>query len=442
MQKRKGYGKKREMLIGKINTAKRDSPQYGEHFRKSAESDSKDIAIIGGGIASACLSLALIKRDYKVTLYCKDDELAAGASGNLQGALYPLLNGTHDTLGQFFSNSFLFARNYIELVNQFCPFDFDFSGVLQLYHDQTAGKKLDKIIQAKLPKELVQKLNKQQTDQIAQLDIGLQSLYYPLGGWLSPRQMVKAVFKKAQSEGQLSIKLNRKLESFREENNGWSLLFSDRNASHSMLVLTTAMDTLEFPQCEAIPLSAARGQVTHIPTTEKLEKLQTTLCYEGYLTPANKQSHCLGATFKRHQLDSGFSRQEQKDNKQKLAKCITGKAWVEEIECDHNDANVAIRSTTRDHFPYAGAVANYEKTKVEYGNAQKTVNTANAPFYKNLFLLTGLGSRGLCTAPLLAEMLASQINKEPLPFSNDILNALQTNRQWINYLKKGKKLKI
>ena len=57
-------------------------------------------------------------------------------------------------------------------------------------------------------------------------------------------------------------------------------------------------------------------------------------------------------------------------------------------------------------------------------------------------LLTGLGSRGLCTAPLLAEMLASQINQEPLPYSNKILNALQTNRQWVNYLRKGKKLKI
>ena len=64
----------------------------------------------------------------------------------------------------------------------------------------------------------------------------------------------------------------------------------------------------------------------------------------------------------------------------------------------------------------------------------------NAPFHKNLFILTGLGSRGLNTGPLLAETLASQINNEPLPLSLTILNALQCNRQWINYLRKGKKL--
>ncbi|MCW8996991.1 MAG: bifunctional tRNA (5-methylaminomethyl-2-thiouridine)(34)-methyltransferase MnmD/FAD-dependent 5-carboxymethylaminomethyl-2-thiouridine(34) oxidoreductase MnmC [Psychromonas sp.] len=442
MQKRKGYGKKREMLVGKITTDKPNQPQYGEHFRQSAETDSKDIAIVGGGIASACLSLALIKRGYKVTLYCKDKTLAAGASGNQQGALYPLLNGAHDTLGQFFSNCFLFSRNYIKLINQSNPFAFNFSGVLQLYYDQASGQKLDKILQADLPHELVHKLDSQQTDQIAQLDIGQQSLYYPLGGWLNPEQMVKAIFEKAESEGQLSIKLNKRLESFSEENNGWNLHFADQNISHSLLVLASAMDTLTFAQCEAIPLSAARGQVTHIPSNDKLEKLQTTLCYEGYLTPVHNHAHCIGATFKRHRLDSDFSLQEQNENKQKLTKCITDKEWAKQIDCDHDNANVAIRSTTRDHFPYAGALANYQQTKIQYQKPQKAPEKINAPFYRNLFLLTGLGSRGLCTAPLLAEMLASQINKEPLPFANDIVNALQTNRQWINYLKKGKKLKF
>ena len=442
MQKRKGYGKKREMLIGQMRTDICKKQLYAEHFRQTAQTNSKDVAIVGGGIASACLSLALVKRGYKVTLYCKDANLADGASGNRQGALYPLLNAEHDSLGQFFANSFLYARNYVALLNQFTPFDFDFSGLLQLYYDQTAGTKLDKILQAQLPKELVKKLSNKQTDQIAQLNIDQQSLFYELGGWLNPKQMVQAIFKKAQNEGKLSIKLNKQLDSFSEDYNGWKLQFSDQSVTHPLLVLTTAMNSLEFKQCKAIPLSAARGQVTYIPTNETIKKLKVTLCHEGYLTPVNKHMHCMGATFKRHELDTGFSVQEQIDNKQKLAKCITNKEWVEQIECSHQDANVGIRCTTRDHFPYVGALANYEETKIHYRNAQKRENTNNAPFYNNLFILTGLGSRGLRTAPLLAEMLASQVNSEPLPFPNDILNALQTNRQWINYLKKGKKLKF
>lgn len=415
---------------------------YGQHFRSSKTTKNKDIAIIGGGISSACLSLALIKRGYNVTLYCKDNKLGSGASGNLQGALYPLLNKQHDALSELFANSFLYARHYVNLINQDFPFDFDFSGLLQLYYDESASKKLDKILQANLPKDLVEKITASQTDKIANLEIGQCSLYYSLGGWLSPAQMVDAIFKKAQQSGQLTIKLNHHLTRFEETDSGWCCHFQHSSMTHSLLALTTAMKTLDFEQSKALPLSAARGQVTHVETTPELQNLKMTLCHEGYLTPLNKGFHCMGATFVRHSQDEVFSSQEQTENKNKLSKCISNKQWVEDIDELHHQANIGIRCTTRDHFPYMGALPDYQKTKCFYKNSEKKMPIDNAPFYNNLFILTGLGSRGLNTAPLLAETLASQINHEPLPLNNAILNALQCNRQWINYLKKGKNLKI
>ena len=150
----------------------------------------------------------------------------------------------------------------------------------------------------------------------------------------------------------------------------------------------------------------------------------------------------MGATFKRHSMDEQFEAQEQIDNKDKLAKCIKDKTWIKQIDSAHNNANVGIRCTTRDHFPYFGAVPDYQETKIMYQHAAKKMPSGNAPFHDNLFILTGLGSRGLNTAPLLAETLASQMNHEPLPLSLAILNAMQCNRQWINYLKKGKTLKL
>ena len=442
MQKRKGYGKKREMLVGRFDSSSLKIKTHGPDYRASATIKADNIAIIGGGIASACLALALIKRGYKITLYCKDSSLAAGASSNQQGALYPLLNGQHNSLSQFFANSFLFARNYIQQIAHSFPFAFDLSGLLQLYYDPASAKKLDKILQAQLPDELVSKCSIAQTNTISNLDIGQYSLYYPLAGWLSPKQMVEAIINKAKQTGDLTVKFNHKLQSFTQNQQGWTLNFADHSFEHDLLAFTTGFDTLDFKQCQAIPLSAARGQVTHIPTANGINKLNVTLCHEGYLTPANDQKHCMGATFKRHIVDDSFSQQEQVENKQKLAKCIAGKDWVEQIEIDHQDANIGIRCTTRDHFPYAGAVPDYQATKLFYQDAQKSLNPNNAPFYDNLYMLTGLGSRGLCSAPLLAEMLASQINKEPLPLANEILNSLQGNRQWVNYLKKGKPLKF
>ena len=55
-------------------------------------------------------ALSLVERGRKVTLLCEDGEPATGASGNRQGALYPLLNGEHDPLSRFYSLAFGYAR--------------------------------------------------------------------------------------------------------------------------------------------------------------------------------------------------------------------------------------------------------------------------------------------------------------------------------------------
>ncbi len=53
-------------------------------------SSKREAAIIGGGIASALLSLALLRRGWQVTLYCADEAPALGASGNRRGAVSAL----------------------------------------------------------------------------------------------------------------------------------------------------------------------------------------------------------------------------------------------------------------------------------------------------------------------------------------------------------------
>lgn len=100
VERRKGFGHKREMLCGTLPRAVTSPPPRPWFSRKA--SASQDIAIIGGGIASACLSLALLRRGYQVSLYCADACPAQNASGNRQGALYPLLNSHDPALARFF----------------------------------------------------------------------------------------------------------------------------------------------------------------------------------------------------------------------------------------------------------------------------------------------------------------------------------------------------
>ncbi|HAS9883342.1 TPA: bifunctional tRNA (5-methylaminomethyl-2-thiouridine)(34)-methyltransferase MnmD/FAD-dependent 5-carboxymethylaminomethyl-2-thiouridine(34) oxidoreductase MnmC, partial [Salmonella enterica] len=73
--------------------------------------------------------------------------------------------------------------------------------------------------------------------------------------------------------------------------------------------------------------------------------------------------------------------------------------------------------------------------------ADNKTSAALAPVYPGLFMLGALGSRGLCSAPLCAEILAAQMSNEPIPLDASTLAALNPNRLWVRKLLKGKAVK-
>ncbi|WP_243836915.1 bifunctional tRNA (5-methylaminomethyl-2-thiouridine)(34)-methyltransferase MnmD/FAD-dependent 5-carboxymethylaminomethyl-2-thiouridine(34) oxidoreductase MnmC [Psychromonas algicola] len=435
IRKRKGYGKKREMLTGSLSKQVIEKKQINT-AKKSSE-EVKDIAIIGGGIASLCTALSLAKRGKKISIYCKDEKLGAGASGNLQGALYPLLNQQHDALGQLFTNAYLFALHYYQNIHQQHPFAHQFNGLIQLAYDQSSEKKLKKIFKANLPMKLVDWIDSEKTNELAGVDINQSALYYPSGGWLSPRELIQSLQNCLTEYNNVQIYCHQQIDSIAYQQNAWHLKTETESFTHQTVIIAAGFDTLKLQQCRALPLSAARGQVSHIKSTPQLAQLKRTLCHEGYITPELHAEHCMGATFKRHDKTINYRESEQLDNHQKLQKCIPNKQWVNSIKTD-NQAHIAIRCTTRDHFPYLGKLTDYDLLKNEYEAGHENITNNLLP---NIYLITGLGSRGLCSAPLLGEIVASEINQESLPIDKNIYNKMKIPRQWLSYINKNKPLK-
>jgi len=433
IKKRRGYGQKREMLTGVLSKEIEDNKSRETTITRTTE----DIAIIGGGIAALCSAISLAKRGKKVTIYCKDKTLGAGASGNLQGALYPLLNQQHDALGQLFTNAYLFALHFYQNINRQHAFAHQFNGLIQLAYDQTSTKKLKKIIDAYLPNQLVHWIESKETNTLAGVNIDQPALYYPTAGWLSPRELIQSLQSCLLEFEHVSIHCKQHIENIEHQNKEWHLKTKKQTFKHQAVIIAAGIDTLNFEQCRAVPLSAARGQVSHISTTPELAKLKRTLCHEGYITPSLDKQHCMGATFKRHDQDINYRDSEQDENHQKLKKCIPNQDWVNSLKTS-DQAHIAIRCTTRDHFPYLGELTNYDLLKQKYELGELTLEEQPFP---NIFLITGLGSRGLCTAPLLGETLASLICNESLPIDKTVYNKMKIPRQWLNYINKNKPLK-
>ncbi len=86
MKKVKGFGTKREMIAGVIQN-KPKTRTISPHYHRQTVSNAKDVAIIGGGIASATLAKSLSRRGIKVTLYCADSQPAQGLLATSRGYL-------------------------------------------------------------------------------------------------------------------------------------------------------------------------------------------------------------------------------------------------------------------------------------------------------------------------------------------------------------------
>lgn len=442
VQKRKGFGHKREMLIGQARQA--DLPpanhtNLAPTYHPAAASNTDDIAIIGGGIASILTALALLRRGAQVSLYCADPQLAMGASGNPQGAVYPLLT-THDPLiNHFYAQAFLYARQrYDSYLSQGAVFEHQWCGVSQVAYNDKMQAKLAKLLTAGWPTELVYGATAAQLSQAAGLTLPANGVIYPQAGWVSAVQLVNGLAQLAQQQG-LQIHYQHQLNQLTHHAGQWQLNFNHQpDRQHATVILANGHRINQWMQTGQLPVSAARGQVSLLTRNVTTSQIKQVICFSGYLTPRQTAhpQHCLGASYRRDETSLAYRHDEQQENAQRLASCFSQSAWLPDIIAQLGEqARVSIRCITRDHLPMVGAVPNYSQI------AQfDSLTQAMAAHYPNLYMIGALGARGLTSAPLTAELLAAQIFAESLPLSANLLTALNPNRFWMRKLIKGKML--
>ncbi|WP_371930890.1 bifunctional tRNA (5-methylaminomethyl-2-thiouridine)(34)-methyltransferase MnmD/FAD-dependent 5-carboxymethylaminomethyl-2-thiouridine(34) oxidoreductase MnmC [Oceanimonas sp. CHS3-5] len=432
----KGFGRKREMLAGFRRTDTRAPCPAPWYWRRPGQ--GKHTLIVGAGVAGAALARTLARRGQRVTLVEQQGAPARGASGNRQGAIYPLLNGDHDILSQFYLPAFLYGRRELEQLVQRQPFAHDWCGVVQLAHDDKSGNKIDKLVAGAFPSELVQPLSDEEVNDTTGIEANLSGVAYPLGGWVCPFELTAALLADA---GDIECHFNTTVTGLARHPEGWRVQARSETgerelaADHVVLANGHALTALE--QTQGLALYPVRGQVNHQPTTPALEYLNTVVCYEGYLTPAWQGLHCVGASYDRRDDQLDYREADETDNLAKLQATLPA---LGELNASPGEGRVGIRAACRDHLPLAGAAPDRASQLADYTDMPKRAGQAFplADDHAGLYVLSGLGSRGMCSAPLLAELLASQLLNEPLPLGRDVLDALNPNRHWLRKLLKGK----
>ncbi|WP_445777453.1 FAD-dependent 5-carboxymethylaminomethyl-2-thiouridine(34) oxidoreductase MnmC [Shewanella sp.] len=417
--------------------------------------NDQPIAIIGGGIAAASLALSLAQRGKSSIIYCKDNQLGQGASGNKQGAVYPLLTPENGQLSQFFQQAFLFSRRQVQsLVDDGFHIGHQWCGVLHTGFDERSETRLTKIINGQQwPQEIATAVTAQQASDIARVTIDKSGFYYPLGGWVCPFEFAQAAISKAQTLANVKVVYNSQINRIESGPQGWQL-FSDNPtltiATHQQLVVASGAQLTDYAQTKQLQISGFRGQVSHIPAQGELAQLSTVICANGYLTPQHNQVHCVGASYVKDPTHLDFCPQEQHENSLKMKQSFPNSNWPNDIDVSNNDARVGVRMVSRDHFPVMGCATDVEALFDRYAVQQQSKNkpsewqhywqTTPAPIYDGLYVLGGLGSRGLSSGPLVAECLAANLCGELSPLNLELQALLSPNRMWLRKLLKGKAL--
>lgn len=451
VKKVKGFGNKREMLTGVLAEKEIDNPT--PWFTRKKADNPTDIAIIGGGLASLTAAYSLLARGAKITLYCKDAQVAQNASGNRQGAIYPLLTGANDPLERLFVSAFPFAsRFYHQLAKHGFVFEGQWCGVSQLAYNDKIARKIAGMLETNWPETFAVGKTRQQLSDICGVDVNHDGIHYASGGWLCPAQLCDSLQQYLQLRG-VTFCFEHDVVELKQTEQDWQLFIETAQHKqltrvHSTVIIANGHQLRQFTQTVNLPISPVRGQVSHIPTNPTLQQLKNVLCFEGYLTPADAsgEQHCLGASYQREHLDLDYSEEEQQSNRQKLIDNLPDVSWPNKIDISQKHSRQGIRCVIRDHFPLLGNVPDFEQHMALYSDLPTKIAKgqpiAQAPVHPNLFIFGALGSRGLSTAPLCAELLAAQIFGQPLPLDDETLAELNPNRFWVRKLLLGRPVKL
>lgn len=115
-----------------------------------------------------------------------------------------------------------------------------------------------------------------------------------------------------------------------------------------------------------------------------------------------------------------------------LEKCLPAlSSTINWQEQDISSSKARLRCMSQDHLPLVGAVPDIKAHIASYPHLAKDKNwkyDQAAPCIDNLYVLLGLGARGLCSAPLAADILAAELCNTPYPMDNQMLFNLSPNR--------------
>jgi len=380
VEKAEGFASKREMLVG--------------HFAREAGaaiSPERHCAVIGAGLAGTLAAERLALRGWHVDLVDARLERSTAAIGSLR----PVVNLRDAANARISRSAFLYAlQHFGALEKEGHALQWRRCGVLQLAADDDEAARFEAIVRSQgHPPEFLEYVDAHRAEEIAGRAVRGSGWWFPQAGWVAPGTLAAASLDRAGANvRRIAARAVQRLE---REGRTWRALDEEGRvvAEAGTIVLANAADARRLVPEARLLLSSVRGQLTYLPPSEE-RSIRTIVSGTGYAAPLPEGGHVIGATYQHDDPDPSVRAADHRDNLARAETMLPG--FTRGLHPMALHGWTGFRTTVPDRLPVFGAAA-----------------------MEGLHFATGLGSRGLLWAPLGAELLACQLEGEPLPLSRD-----------------------
>lgn len=339
----------------------------------AARGTAGEVAVIGAGIAGASMARALRNEGLAIRVFDPAGP-AAAASGNRAALMTPRLDAGDGPAARLYAQAFARARTLYELT----PGAVLSRGVRHLASDDRDAGRLARIAAGALFER----------SEMIPDEAGLMMASALV---LDPGQAIPAW------TGEVERRTIATLVPHPE--GGWRLLDDEGTPVMRAGSVCLCGGHLSSRLVEGLALRPVRGQTTFAAGA----RLDMAVSFGGYAAPT-PEGVLFGASHQRGETDGAPRAKDDQDNLARIAARLP--ALAEDLAARPLSGRAAVRAATPDHLPLAGSVAGIE----------------------GLLVLSGLGGRGFCLAPLLAEHLVAGLAGAPSPLPLDLAAAVDPGR--------------
>jgi len=367
VEKTSGYGRKREMLFGRMEK-KTTSP---------TNSTLPHRQIWGGGIAGLSVATRFSARGINTSLQEKSDQFLSAASGNPLALIMPNLTTKESPLSLFSLQSTLYTlRQYQRWQRAGREFGWHPSGVLQLLNDpQKEERFLMGLSAHRVPASLAQLVSRDEASDIAGIKLKSPAIFWRKSGFIEPHLLKTILLDKSTN------------------------CFSRTPGSLEVpSIICTAEAVLQTPSLKDWPWKFQRGQISYWKTPDRLQKLRVPLVYGGYVLPPLHDQVVAGSTYNSPTLGTALLDEDNASIYRQADDALLLGAQPEIL-----GGRAAYRLGLRDALPVVGP-------------------------WESQLLNIGYGSKGFSHALLAAELLTSECLGMGVPVQNKVRHALLARR--------------